>query len=104
MLIATDLREELLVRRSSAPWLRRCSTIPNGTVLADNEQAPPFDFRPGSRSAALHYSGVAHGFGWPRLISNEAVPGDSIADLWLTAATNQLAVDLLQKAHHSPEQ
>ena len=50
-----------------------------------------------------NYSGVAHGFGWPRLISTQPVPGDFIADLWITAAANQLAVDLLQKAHQGPE-
>jgi len=51
-----------------------------------------------------NYSGVAHGFGWPRLISNQAVPGDFVADLWMTAAANQIAVDRLQKAHRPPEQ
>jgi hypothetical protein len=46
------------------------------------------------------YSGVAHGFAWPRLVpGTNSLAGDFSADLWITACAAQLAVDRLEKAH-----
>lgn len=46
------------------------------------------------------YSGVAHGFGWPRLVpGTQSLPGDFSAELVLVTSVCQLAVSELQRAH-----
>lgn len=49
------------------------------------------------------YSGVGHGFAWPRMVpGSNSLAGDFSADLWMTACVAQLAVDRLEKAHSRP--
>ena len=49
------------------------------------------------------YSGVAHGFAWPRLVpGTESMPGDFSADLWATVCAAQIAIDRLENAHQGP--
>lgn len=48
------------------------------------------------------YSGVAHGFGWPRLVpGTQALPGLFTAELWITVGVCHMAIDQLQKAHQA---
>ncbi len=45
------------------------------------------------------YSGIAHGFGWPKLVSgSRSLPGHFASDLWMTATVSLLAIDRLQAA------
>lgn len=44
-------------------------------------------------------SGVAHGYGWPRLVpGTEDLPGDFVADFSMTASLVQLSLHLTEKA------
>jgi len=45
------------------------------------------------------YSGIAHGFGWPKLVpGTQSLAGDFASDLWMTASVSLLAIDRLQAA------
>jgi len=49
------------------------------------------------------YSGVAHGFGWPRLVpGTQSLPGNFTAELWSTVSVCYIAIDQLQQAHQAP--
>ena len=49
------------------------------------------------------YSGVAHGFGWPRLVpGTPSLPGDFTSELWSTVSVCHIAIDQLQQAHQAP--
>jgi hypothetical protein len=49
------------------------------------------------------YSGVAHGFGWPRLVpGTQSLPGDFTSELLLTVSVCHIAIDRLQQAHQAP--
>lgn len=44
------------------------------------------------------YSGVAHGFGWPRLVpGTDSAPGHFLSDLYLVTSTTQLAFEVAQQ-------
>ena len=97
--------ESVTKRQSEATILRETAQIVGDLFLASG-------YDDGKEQPALTehllwifniYSGLAHGFGWPRLISTQSIPGDFAGDLWNTAATNQIAVDLMEKAHRPPE-
>lgn len=48
------------------------------------------------------YSGVAHGFGWPRLVpGTQSLPGDFTSELWTTVSACHIAVDQLERAHQT---
>lgn len=49
------------------------------------------------------YSGVAHGFGWPRLVlGTRSMPGNFIAELSMVASTAHLASDLVISRSRTP--
>jgi len=54
-------------------------------------------------SWTFNVSGVAHGFGWPRLVpGTQSLPGDFTSELWLTVSVCHIAIAQLQQAHQAP--
>lgn len=73
-----------------------------GALLQHAGQYEPTD--EGQLREHLHwvfntYSGIAHGFGWPKLVpGSQSLPGHFVSDLWLTASVSLLAIDRLRTA------